>query len=37
MANVKSAIDKLIDNNDDDKNQRESICSLVNPRGHKVI
>ena len=29
MANVTSAIDKSIDNNDNDKKQRETIFSLV--------
>ena len=39
MVNVTSAIDKSIDNNDNDKKkQRKTIfISLVNPRYHKVI
>ena len=37
MANVTSAIDTSIDNNDNDKNSSRLVFSLVNPRDHKVI
>ena len=37
MANVTSAIDKSIDNNDNDEKQRETIFSFSNPKDHTVI